>query len=129
MDKKPIFTDKAPKAIGPYSQGVKSNGFLFISGQIAINPKTNEFDSNLDVKTQTTLTMNNLKEILNSEDLTFDHVIKTTIFLSDMSDFQTVNEVYGSFFKNEQMYPARATVALALPKNAKVKIEMIVTLN
>jgi 2-iminobutanoate/2-iminopropanoate deaminase len=129
MDKKPIFTDKAPKAIGPYSQAVKSNGFLFISGQIAIDPKNNEFDSDLDVKAQTTLTMNNLKAILSSEGLTFDHVIKTTIFLSDMNDFQIVNEVYGSFFKNEQMYPARATVALALPKNAKIEIEMIVTLN
>jgi 2-iminobutanoate/2-iminopropanoate deaminase len=129
MDKKPIFTDKAPKAIGPYSQAVKSNGFLFISGQIAIDPKTNEFDSDLDVKAQTTLTMNNLKAILSSEGLTFDHVIKTTIFLSDMNNFQTVNEVYGSFFKNDQMYPARATVALALPKNAKIEIEMIVTLN
>lgn len=128
MDKITVFSDKAPKAIGPYSQAVKSNGFLFISGQIAIDPKTNVFDSNLDIKSQTTLTMNNLKAILTSEGLTFDNVVKTTIFLSDMNDFILVNEVYASYFQNEQMFPARATVALALPKNAKVEIEMIATL-
>lgn len=129
MDKEPIFTENAPKAIGPYSQAVKSNGLLFISGQIAIDPKTGEFNSKLDIKSQCTLVMKNLEAILHSQGLAFDHVIKTTIFLQDMKDFPIVNEVYGSFLKDKSFYPARATVALNLPKDAKIEIEMIATLN
>jgi 2-iminobutanoate/2-iminopropanoate deaminase len=129
MDKTPIYTDKAPKALGPYSQAVKSNGLLFISGQVAIDPKTNEFYTDLNIEKQTTLSMNNLNAILTSEGLTFDHVIKTTIFISDWNDLAPVNEVYASFFKNEKMYPARVIVALSLPKNMKIAIDMIATLN
>ncbi|OLS20807.1 MAG: RutC family protein [Candidatus Heimdallarchaeota archaeon LC_3] len=129
MDKKIIFTELAPKAIGPYSQAVISNGFLFISGQIAINPKNGEFDPDSDIESQTELVMRNLEAILKSQNISFDNVIKTTIFLADMNDFLTVNKIYGSFLLNEKIYPARATVALALPKGAKIEIDMIATIS
>ena len=127
MDKNVVYTEKAPNAIGPYSQAIKSNGFLFISGQIAIDPATGKFDPESDIKSQTEQVMNNLKAVLESEGLTFDNVVKTTIYLADMNDFPTVNEIYGSYFSNKD-FPSRATVAVALPKNAKVEIEMIAVL-
>lgn len=118
-----INTDKAPKAIGPYSQAVKYENFLFISGQIAIDPQTQEF-INGSVEEQTKRVMENIKAILEEADMTFDNVVKTTIYLKDINDFQKVNEVYGSYFKEHK--PARATVEVSnLPKGALVEIEVI----
>ena len=123
MDKKIIHTDKAPLPIGPYSQAVISNNMVFISGQIALNPQTNEL-VNSDIETETHQVMRNLDEILTEAGINFNHAVKTTIFLSDMSLFGKVNEVYGSYFSNE--YPARETVAVkGLPKNVNVEISMI----
>ncbi len=118
-----ISTEKAPKAIGPYSQAVKYENLLFISGQIAIDPETNEF-VNGSAEEQTELIMKNIGAILNEAGLNFDHVIKTTIYLKRISDFEKVNNVYSKFFKNHK--PARATVEVSnLPKNALVEIEVI----
>ena len=118
-----INTDNAPKAIGPYSQAVKYENFLFISGQIAIDPKTQEF-INGTVEEQTKRVMENIKAILEEADMSFDNVIKTTIYLKDINDFQKVNEIYGSYFKEHK--PARATVEVSnLPKGALVEIEVI----
>ncbi len=118
-----INTDKAPKAIGPYSQAVKYENLVFISGQIAIDPKTQEF-INGDVETQTRRVMENIKGILEEAGLNFNHVIKTTIYLKNIADFQKVNEIYGSYFKEHK--PARATVEVSnLPKGALVEIEAI----
>jgi len=118
-----INTDKAPKAIGPYSQAVKYENLLFISGQIAINPETQEF-INGDIEEQTKRVMENIKAILEEANLNFNHVIKTTIYLKDINDFQKVNEVYGKYFKEHK--PARATVEVSnLPKGALVEIEAI----
>ena len=123
MLKQIINTEKAPKPIGPYNQAVIANGFLFISGQIAINPKTNELIEGSIVE-ETKQVMQNLSAILQEAKLTFEHVVKTTIFLSDMSLFAVVNEVYGSYFSGD--YPARETVAVkGLPKNVNVEISMI----
>ncbi|WP_457623229.1 RidA family protein [Persephonella sp.] len=118
-----ISTEKAPKAIGPYSQAVKYENLLFISGQIAIDPETNEF-VNGSAEEQTELIMKNIGAILDEAGLNFDHVIKTTIYLKRISDFEKVNNVYSKFFKNHK--PARATVEVSnLPKNALVEIEVI----
>lgn len=126
MDKKIIHTTKAPLPIGPYSQAVIGNNTLFISGQIPINPETNELISG-DTEAETHQVMRNLGEILQEAGLNFNHVLKTTIFLSDMNLFSKVNEVYGSYFSND--FPARETVAVkGLPKNVNVEISMIATL-
>ena len=118
-----IKTGKAPAPIGPYSQAVKANDFLFISGQVPINPATNEVVQG-NINDETNQVMKNLEAILLQSKLTFQHVIKTTIFLSDMSLFAEVNEVYGSYFSGE--FPARETVAVkGLPKNVNVEISMI----
>src|SRR6476469_5053703 len=123
MNKKIINTDKAPAPIGPYNQAVVSNNILFISGQIAINPATGEL-SMPDIATETHQVMRNLHEILEEAGTNFNHVVKTTIFLSDMNLFAQVNEVYGSYFAAD--YPARETVAVkGLPKNVNVEISMI----
>lgn len=125
MTLKMVNTDKAPKAIGPYSQAVKAGDFLFCSGQIPIDPTTGNlrlFDG--DISEQTKLVMNNLKSVLNSEGLSFDNVVKTTIFLSDMNNFAKVNEVYSTFFGEHK--PARATVQVSgLPKGVDVEIDAI----
>jgi 2-iminobutanoate/2-iminopropanoate deaminase len=122
-----INTTSAPAPIGPYNQAVKANGFLFISGQIAIDPTTN----NIDAKTleeEAEQVMKNLEAILSAAGSDFSQVVKTTIFLSDMSLFQQVNEVYGRYFTGN--FPARETVAvLGLPKNVNVEISMIVLAN
>jgi 2-iminobutanoate/2-iminopropanoate deaminase len=122
-----INTTSAPAPIGPYNQAVKANGFLFISGQIAIDPTTN----NIDAKTleeEAEQVMKNLEAILTAAGSDFSQVVKTTIFLSDMSLFQQVNEVYGRYFTGN--FPARETVAvLGLPKNVNVEISMIVLAN
>jgi 2-iminobutanoate/2-iminopropanoate deaminase len=123
MEKKIVNTKDAPAPIGPYSQAVSANGFLFISGQVAINPSTGNVEAG-NVKEETQQVMNNLAAILKSAGLNFAHVVKTTIFLSDMSLFATVNEIYGSFFSSD--FPARETVAVkGLPKNVNVEIGMI----
>lgn len=123
MTKQIITTSKAPKPIGPYSQAIKTGGFLFISGQVAIDPETNEF-INGNITDETKRVMENLFAILKEAKLTFEHIVKTTIFLSDMSLFTSVNDVYGSFFKAD--FPARETIAVkGLPKNANVEISMI----
>ena len=120
MMKRVINTDKAPAPIGPYNQAILVNGMLFISGQIAINPGTNELVlESLEKETHQVLT--NLGAILEEVGFTFEDVVKTTIFLSDMSFFPKVNEIYGLYFTGD--FPARETVAVAgLPKGVNVEI-------
>jgi 2-iminobutanoate/2-iminopropanoate deaminase len=121
--KKIISTSEAPAAIGPYSQAVRSGNFLFCSGQIPLDPKSGQIVSG-DIATQTRRVLDNVGAVLKAEGLTFENIVKTTIFLTDLGDFQTVNETYGSYFK--QQPPARSTVQVsALPKGAKVEIEVI----
>ena len=123
MNKQIINTSKAPAPIGPYSQAVKTGGMLFISGQIAINPLTTELVTG-DIQSETEQVMENLQSILNHAGLGFEHIIKTTIFLKDMSLFAAVNEVYGKYFTTD--FPARETVAVkGLPKDVNVEISMI----
>ena len=119
--KKIISTPHAPKPVGPYSQAILANGFLYCSGMIAINPKTNEF---LDgtVEEQTELIMKNIKALLNEAGYGFEDVIKTTCFLENMSDFSKFNEIYGNYFTSK---PARSCVEAKLPKGAKVEVEVI----
>ncbi|MBX6325046.1 MAG: RidA family protein [Chthoniobacterales bacterium] len=121
--KKIVSTNQAPAAIGPYSQAVRMGNFLFCSGQIALDPKSGVIISN-DIGAQARRVLDNISAILSAEGLTFDDIAKTTIFLTDLNDFQTVNEIYGSYFKEAP--PARTTVQVsALPKGAKVEIEAI----
>src|SRR6266568_9284429 len=121
--KKIISTSDAPAAIGPYSQAVRSGNLLFCSGQIPLDPKSGQIVTG-DIAPQTRRVLDNIAALLKAEALTFDNVVKTTIFLTDLGDFQTVNEIYGSYFK--QNPPARSTVQVsALPKNANVEIEVI----
>lgn len=121
--KKVISTKKAPAAIGPYSQGILVGDLLFASGQIPINPETGELVEG-DIEKQATQSMENVKNILAAEGLTFDDVVKTTIFLKDMDDFAKVNEVYGKYFKDAP--PARSCFQIAkLPKDAQIEIEVI----
>lgn len=123
MSKKIINTDKAPAPIGPYNQSVLANGFLFISGQIPIIPETNEMESG-GIEKEAHQVMKNIKAILNTAGLDFGHVVKTSIFLSDMALFGKVNEVYGSYFSGD--YPARETVAVkTLPKEVQLEISMV----
>lgn len=122
MSKQIINTPNAPAPIGPYNQSVKAGGFLFISGQIPIVPSTGEL-VNTGIKDEANQVMKNLKAILDEAKLTFDHVVKTTIFLSDMVLFGEVNEVYGAYFSGD--HPARETVAVkGLPKGVNVEISM-----
>ena len=118
-----VSTDKAPGAIGPYSQAIKTGGMLFCSGQIPIDPETGEFVSN-DVAEQTDQVLKNLSAVLEAGGMSLGNVVKTTVFLADMSDFAVMNEVYGRYFDDNK--PARATVQAArLPRDAKVEIECI----
>jgi 2-iminobutanoate/2-iminopropanoate deaminase len=120
---KMISTNNAPKAIGPYSQAVKIGGFMFLSGQIPINPETNEIVEN-DIVTQTQQVLRNIKEILNEEKLSIEHIVKTTIFVKDMNQFGIVNEVYAKFLGSHR--PARSTVEVSrLPKDVLIEIETI----
>lgn len=126
MTKKIIQTNNAPAPIGPYNQAVISNGMLFISGQIAINPETNELIDGT-IQEETHRVMQNLQAILFQAGVTFQHAIKSTIFLSDMNLFASVNEVYGSYFNSD--FPARETVAVkGLPKYVNVEISIIATM-
>jgi 2-iminobutanoate/2-iminopropanoate deaminase len=123
MERKPINTTAAPEPIGPYSQAVQFGNLLFVSGQVAINPATNQVEAD-DIKAEARQVMENLKAVLHGAQFDFNNVIKTTIFLSDMSLFGAVNEVYGSYFSGD--YPARETVAVkGLPKNVNVEISVI----
>ena len=123
MDKKIIITPDAPAPIGPYNQAVQAGNMLFISGQVAINPKTGNIEST-DIFEETHLVMHNLRAVLHAAGMDFNHVVKTTIFLTDMALFASVNEVYGKYFNGD--FPARETVAVrGLPKNLNVEISMI----
>ena len=122
--KKIIFTSKAPAPIGPYNQAVLVNNMLYTSGQIAINPETNELILDT-IETETEQVMQNLKAVLDEAGMTFENVIKTTIFIMNMNDFARINSVYGKYF-DEKTAPARETVQVAcLPKNVNVEISMI----
>jgi 2-iminobutanoate/2-iminopropanoate deaminase len=121
-----VLTDKSPKPIGPYSQAVKSNGFLFASGQVALDPRTNEFIGG-DIRQQTERAMENIKAVVEAAGSNLHHVVKSTVFLKDMNDFAAMNEAYGKYFTAAP--PARSTVQVArLPKDALVEIEVIATL-
>jgi len=121
-----VLTDRAPKPIGPYSQAVKANGFVFVSGQIALDPKTGEF-AGTDVKQQTERVMENLKAILETSGAPLNHVVKTTVYLKSMDDFAAMNEVYARYFTMAP--PARSTVQAArLPKDALVEIDVVAAL-
>jgi 2-iminobutanoate/2-iminopropanoate deaminase len=121
-----VSTDKAPGAIGPYSQAVKANGMVFCSGQIPIDPATGNFISEA-VAEQTEQVLKNLSEVLGAAGTSLDKVVKTTVFLADMNDFAQMNEVYSKYFSENK--PARATVQAArLPRDAKVEIECIAVL-
>ena len=118
-----IKTDRAPQAIGPYSQAVKTNGFVYVSGQVAINPATGQFIAG-GISEQTEQVLRNLTAVLEAAGTGLDRVIKSTVFLADMADFAAMNEVYAKFFVNDP--PARATVQAArLPLDARVEIEVI----
>lgn len=123
MPKQVINTDKAPSPIGPYSQAVRANGLVFLSGQVAFVPETGELElSSLEAETHQV--MKNIQAVLNEAKLSFDHIVKTTIFLSDMSLFAQVNAVYGTYFQGD--FPARETVAVkGLPRGVNVEISMI----
>ena len=121
--KKEIKTEKAPKAIGPYSQAIMTNGLIFASGQISIDPATGELKMG-SIEEQTRLVLNNLKAVLEAAGSSFDNVVKCTVFLQDMNDFSRMNAIYGEFFRPP--YPARAAVQVArLPRDVKVEIEAI----
>ena len=125
--KKIIHTDKAPAPIGPYSQAVQFGNMLYTSGQIAINPTTGDLEIE-DIKAETRLVMENLRAVLKAAGMNFDHVIKASIFVSDMHNFAAINQVYATYF-NEATAPARETVEVAnLPKFVNVEISMIASL-
>lgn len=118
-----VKTSKGPDAIGPYSQAVKINKMVFLSGQIAIDPKTQQFIDG-DIETQTKRVLDNLKAVLEAAGSALENVVKTTIFLTNINDFPKVNEIYASYFSSGK--PARSTVCVAaLPKNAKIEIDAI----
>ncbi|MBF4487499.1 RidA family protein [Flavobacterium sp. CSZ] len=122
--KKIIFTDKAPAPIGPYNQAVLSDNTLYASGQIAINPATGDLVTE-NINDETTQVMQNIAAILQAADMTFENVVKATIFIMDMNNFAAINAIYGSYF-DEKTAPARETVQVAcLPKNVNVEISII----
>ncbi|RYG43918.1 MAG: RidA family protein [Chitinophagaceae bacterium] len=123
MPIKPVYTTNAPAPIGPYSQGVVAGNLFFLSGQVALDPATGELN-NGSIKAETEQVMNNIKALLAEAGLNFSHVAKTSIFLSDMTLFNEVNEVYAGYFSGN--YPARETIAVkGLPRNVNVEISMI----
>jgi 2-iminobutanoate/2-iminopropanoate deaminase len=122
-----VITDRGPKPIGPYSQAIKANGFLFISGQVALDPKTGEMVGGSDISQQTVRVMDNMKGILEAAGSNLHNVVKTTVFLKDLNDFPAMNEVYGRYFTIAP--PARSTVQVArLPKDALVELEVMAVL-
>ena len=121
-----VLTDRGPKPIGPYSQAIRANGFLFISGQVALDPKTGEM-MEADIRKQTERVLENVRGIVEAAGSKMTHVVKTTVFLKDMNDFGTMNEVYAGYFTSTP--PARSTVQVSrLPKDALVEIEVIAML-
>jgi 2-iminobutanoate/2-iminopropanoate deaminase len=121
--KQVITTDRGPKAIGPYSQAIQANGFLFVSGQIPLDPASGKLVEG-DIRAQTERVMENLKGIVEAAGSSLDRVVKTSVFLKDMNDFAAMNEVYGRYFPSNP--PARATVEVArLPRDVRVEIELI----
>lgn len=124
MNKEILYTNQAPAPVGPYSQAVKAGNTVYISGQIALHPQTGAM-MNDSVESEAHRVMQNLQELLIVAGMTFDNVVKTTIFLLDMADFAAVNHIYGSYFTVAD-YPARETVAVVgLPKSARVEISLI----
>ena len=122
--KKIIFTENAPAPIGPYNQAVLKGNTLYTSGQIALNPQTMELVLD-DIETETKQVMENMKAVLTAAEMTFENVVKTSIFIMNMEDFSRINTVYGAYF-NEATAPARETVQVAcLPKNVNIEISMI----
>jgi 2-iminobutanoate/2-iminopropanoate deaminase len=118
-----ILTDRGPKPIGPYSQAIRTNGLLYLSGQVALDPKTGEM-TGTDIRQQTERVLENVKGILEAAGSNLHHVVKTTVFLKDMNEFAAMNEVYGKYFTSAP--PARSTVQVSrLPKDALVEIEVI----
>ena len=123
--KKVVVTDKAPGAIGPYSQGINVGDMFFFSGQIPVNPLTGDMPEGIEAQAKQSL--DNVKALLESQGMDFSNVIKTTVFLADMNDFATMNGIYATYFV--EPYPARSAVEVAnLPKGGKVEIEAIATL-
>jgi 2-iminobutanoate/2-iminopropanoate deaminase len=121
--KNPVSTERGPKPIGPYSQAIKANGFVYLSGQVALDPKTGEMVGS-DIRQQTERVLENIKGILEAAGANLHHVVKTTVFLKDMNDFSAMNEVYARYFTSAP--PARSTVQVSrLPKDALVEIEVI----
>ena len=121
--KEVIATERGPKAIGPYSQAIKANGFVFVSGQVPLDPRTQQLVEG-DVARQTERVLENLKGIVEAAGSTLDRAVKTTVFLKDMADFAAMNEVYGRYFLSQP--PARATVEVArLPRDVRVEIDLI----
>jgi 2-iminobutanoate/2-iminopropanoate deaminase len=126
MSKKIINTTNAPAPIGPYSQAVMTGNFLFVSGQVAINPATGNVEAG-NIEEETIMVMKNIEAILLQAGMNFGHIVKTTIFLSDMSLFAAVNSTYATYFKTD--FPARETVAVkGLPKNVNVEISVMASL-
>jgi 2-iminobutanoate/2-iminopropanoate deaminase len=126
MSKKIINTTNAPAPIGPYSQAVMTGNFLFVSGQVAINPATGNVEAG-NIEEETIMVMKNIEAILLQAGMNFGHIVKTTIFLSDMSLFAAVNSTYATYFKTD--FPARETVAVkGLPKNVNVEISLMASL-
>jgi 2-iminobutanoate/2-iminopropanoate deaminase len=124
--KEAVLTPRGPKPIGPYSQAIKSNGLLFVSGQVALDPQSGEFVGT-DVRQQTERVLENLKAIVEAAGTSLKHVVKTTVFLKDMNDFSAMNEIYAHYFSVTP--PARSTVQAArLPKDALVEIDVIAAL-
>lgn len=120
-----VKTDAAPQAIGPYSQAIKANGFVFVSGQTALDPRTGQMVGQ-DIKTQTRRVLDNIKAVLQAAGISLDHVVRCSVFLKDMNDFGPMNEEYGSYFR--ELPPARTTVQVAkLPRDALVEIDAIAT--
>ena len=127
MPKEIIFTENAPKAIGPYSQAVKSGGFLFVSGQIALNPSTGDL-MNSSIEEQAEQVINNLAAICEAANATLSNIVKLTIYITDMNDFSIVNSAMESHFQSP--YPARATVEVSsLPLGVNVEMDAVVELN
>ncbi len=118
-----IQTDRAPQAIGPYSQAIRANGFVFASGQIPLDPVTMQIVEG-DIRTQTDRVLNNVKAVLEAAGSSIDRVVKTTVFLADMNDFAAMNEIYATFFSTTK--PARSTVQAArLPRDVRIEIEVV----
>ena len=122
MEKKVIITDKAPAAIGPYSQAIETDGFVFASGQIPIEPATGNIPDGIEAQAKQALT--NVKNLMEAAGLTMGNIVKTSVFIKDMNDFAKVNEVYATFFESD--FPARSCVEVArLPKDVLIEVEVI----